>query len=223
MGDMDDVLSPAPQLYGIKGRAAEIARCANSQAIGAEHLFLAMIHDDESRLAQVLERLAGLDRIEVAVRERLNRPDYSPPEREFRNGFPVARWTGTMAATIRGDSYIGVDHVLLEIIRDRETIPARVLDGLGCRDQVEAAVTAAMNAPLGTPADAVFLPEGQQLDGALRLAIIESLPEGTTFAFNWYEGRPWVVLHGPGDTRAVLNTALARLGRQTLSPDGAQG
>ena len=41
----DGTLSPNPHYYEIKGRAAEIARALGSPVGGAEHLFLAMLHD----------------------------------------------------------------------------------------------------------------------------------------------------------------------------------
>jgi hypothetical protein len=62
-----------------------------------------------------------------------------------------------------------------------------------------------MNAPSGPPDDAVFLPEGQEMDGPLTQAIIGE--------------RTWMSVIGPDGmigsaaTREVLNTALANLGR----------
>ena len=88
---------------------------------------------------------------------------------------------------------------------------------------VEAAVLEAKNASAGgPPEDAVFLPEGQELDGPLKRAIIDALPEDTTFGFNSRDGRTWMLVIGLGGsrdpevTRAVLNTALASLGRPPL-------
>jgi hypothetical protein len=80
-------------------------------------------------------------------------------------------------------------------------------------------IVAAANAPIEPHEDAVLLPEGQQLDGPLSLAIIDALPEGTTFGFNGRDGRTWIHVFGPGASlgpevcREVLNTALASLGR----------
>ena len=57
------------------------------------------------------------------------------------------------------------------------------------------------------------------MDGPLRRAIIDVLPEATTFGFNSDE-RTWIQVVGPGDssdprvTHQVLNTALASLGRR---------
>ena len=65
----------------------------------------------------------------------------------------------------------------------------------------------------------MFLPEGQEMDGPLRRAIIDALPEGTTFGFNHGEDeRTWMHVIGPDGalgpevTRQVLNTALVSLG-----------
>lgn len=87
----------------------------------------------------------------------------------------------------------------------------------------EAAVLEAKNAPAGgPPEDAVFLPEDQEMDGPLRRAVADALPDGTTFSFSGDEvDRTWVRVIGRGDssdpavTREVLNTALASLGRPT--------
>jgi hypothetical protein len=128
------------------------------------------------------------------------------------------------AAFAMGDSYIGVEHAFLAMIRTPESVPARALAGLADLADLEAAVLAAKNAPPGGPPDdAVFLPEGQELDGPLRRAIADALPDGTTFAFNGdTRERTWMHVIGPGDsggpgrTREVLNTALASLNRPTL-------
>jgi hypothetical protein len=80
----------------------------------------------------------------------------------------------------------------------------------------------AVNAPVVPAEDAVFLPEGQQLDSPLSRAIIDALPEGSTFGFNGADGRTWIQVFGPGGSlgpevsREVLNTALASLGRPGL-------
>jgi hypothetical protein len=89
---------------------------------------------------------------------------------------------------------------------------------------LEAAVLEAKNSPpAGPPENAVFLPEGQELDGPLRRALADALPDGTTFGFSSDANeRTWVHVIGPTDgrglglTREVLNTALASLNRPTL-------
>ena len=218
----DGVLSPTPHYYQLLGRAAEIARALGSPAGGAEHLFLGMLHDGGWPVS-VISPLADLSQAEAAVLGIVNSPGYSPPPAPrfpVRNGY-VQPWGAAIAAEM-GDAYIGVEHALLAMIRARDTVPARALAGLADLDAVEAAVVAAKNAPGGPPSDAVYLPEGQGLDGPLHQAIIDALPEATTFGFNVdADQRVWMLVFGPGGrdpalTRQVLNTALTSLGRSPL-------
>jgi hypothetical protein len=219
----DGALSPNPHYYEIMGRAAEIARALGSPAGGAEHLFLGMLHDGGWPVS-VVSYLVDSGQAEAAVLGILGGPGYSPPSppRFFpRNGY-VEPW-GVRTAAEMGDSHVGVEHALLAMIRNRETVPARALAGLVDLDAIEAAVLEAMNAPTGgLPEGALFLPEGQELDSPLSTAIIEALPEDTTFGFNSVDGRTWVHVFGADGgvgadvTREVLNTALSSLGRPTL-------
>jgi hypothetical protein len=135
----------------------------------------------------------------------------------------VEPWWGVEVAVEMGDSYLGVEHAFLAMIR-RETVPARALARLADLGALDAAVVEAKNAPAGEPPeDAVFLPEGQQLDSPLSRAIIDALPEGTTFGFNsGGDGRTWMHVFGPGGSlgrevsREVLNAALVSLDRPGL-------
>ena len=219
----DGALSPTPHYYEIMGRAAEIARALGSPVGGAEHLFLGMLHDGGWPVTAI-SGLVDFARAETAVRGILDSPDYSPPPApQFPASIvPVQPSWGVGVAAEMGDSYLGVDHALLAMIRNRETVPARALAGLADLDALDAAVVEAMNAPVGPAEGAVFLPEGQQLDSPLSSAISDALPEGTTFGFNGADGRTWIHVFGPGGSlgpevsREVLNTALASLGRPAL-------
>jgi hypothetical protein len=62
-------------------------------------------------------------------------------------------------------------------------------------------------------AEVVWLPEGQVVDSALRRAMVSLLPSGASMGYNNVNGRGFVEVSKPGNTRAVLNTALAQLGR----------
>jgi hypothetical protein len=218
-------LTPTPHYYQIQGRAAEIARGLGSRIGGAEHLFLGMLHDGGWPVS-VLSDQVDLDRAETAVLAIIDGPDYSPPSSHGLR-FPVpdghVQLRGAKVAIEMGDSYLGLEHALLAIIRERESVPGRALAGLADPDALEAAVLAAKNAPVGPPDDAVFLPEGQQMDGPLRGAIIRVLPEGSTFGFNFEaDGRAWMHVFGPDDSidpavsRDVLNRALTSLDRPTI-------
>jgi Clp amino terminal domain, pathogenicity island component len=198
----DGVLSPTPHYYEIQGRAAEIARALGSPVGGAEHLFLGMLHDGRWPV-DVISQLLDLGRAEAAVLGILNSPGYSPPPPprfRIRDGY-VRVW-GAEVAFEMGDSYIGVEHAFLAMIRTRDSVPARALADLADLDALEAAVLEAMNAPAaGPPEDAVFLPEGQEMDGPLRRAIVDALPEGTTFGFSSdADERTWMQVIGPGDS-----------------------
>ena len=82
----------------------------------------------------------------------------------------------------------------------------------------------AASAPVRPHEDAAFLPEGQQLDGALLAAISDAAPEGATFGFNGRAetAETWIDVFGPSGSlgrevsREALNIALARLGRPGL-------
>lgn len=218
------MLSPTPHYYEILGRAAEIARALGSPVGGAEHLFLGMLHDGGWPVSAI-SGLVDLARAEGAVRDILDSPGYSsPPPPRFLVPGGYMQWSwGAEVAVEMGDSYLGVEHALLAMIRSRETVPARALAGLADLDMLDTAVVEAKNAPTGEPSeDAVFLPEGQQLDSPLSRAIVDALPEGATFGFNGADGRTWIHVCGPGGSlglevsREVLNTALVSLGRPGL-------
>lgn len=110
-----------------------------------------------------------------------------------------------------------MEHALLEMIRYRDSVPARALTALQVdMDAVEAAVLTARNSPrCEPPDDAAFLPQGESIDAPLRRAIVRALPEGTRFGYSQPSDglRAWIQLIGPGDAREVLNTARAALGR----------
>jgi len=199
--------------YKIQGRAAEIALATGGDIAGAEHLFIGMLHEG-SWPVSVAAGLIDPRRAEDAILSLMREPDYSPPAREPGPHHPAdAEFWGARTAQEMGDSHIGVEHAFLEIIRDRGTVPARALAGLASLDDVEAAVLSVKNAPRSAPATAAFLPEGQELDEDLRVAIFRHLPEGATFGFNWLDGRPWINVTAPGDSREVLTAALESLGR----------
>jgi hypothetical protein len=219
-------VSPTPHHYQIMGRAAEIARAMGSPVGGAEHLFLGMLHDGGWPV-RAISHLVDLGQAEGEVLGILNSPGYSPPPppRFFvPDGF-VQPWGGRVAIEL-GDSYVGVEHALLAMIRARDTVPARALASLADLDALDSVVLEAKNAASSGPgADAVFLPDGQQMDGELTAAIFEALPAGTTFGFNRDSQRTWMSVIGPGGrvdpglTRQVLNTALASLGGSSAGPE----
>ena len=75
--------------------------------------------------------LVDLARAEAAVLSILDSPGYSPPPPPrfpARTGYVEPSW-GARAAVEMGDSYLGVEHAFLAMIRNRETVPrAHVFD-----------------------------------------------------------------------------------------------
>jgi hypothetical protein len=153
--------------------------------------------------------MIDLDQLEDAVVAAMNTAGHAPSAGPSLQGGRTAR--------DMGDSYIGVEHAFLAIIRDRASLPSLALAGLADLDEVEAAVLAAKNAPPRAPDDAVFLPDGQELDARLSAAIVERLPPGASYGFNTLDGRIWVRIcdiSDPGEGRDLINAALASLDRR---------
>jgi hypothetical protein len=65
-------------------------------------------------------------------------------------------------------------------------------------------------------AEEIWLPEGQLVDAALRRAMVALLPAGVSMGFNNIGGQGVVEVSRPGDTRVILNAALASLGRPAV-------
>lgn len=168
---------------------------------------------------KVLSQSVDLGEAESAVLAILNDPGYALPPGPGR---PVpmiqkAIW-GVQAAARIGDTVISVDHAFLDMIRQSDTVPVQALVSLGLDlDAVDVAVTEAMSAPAPVPDDAVFLPDGLEFDDLLHRAIRDALPRGAGLSVSSRGDRPWLKVTGPCDTADILNTALAALGRPTLS------
>jgi hypothetical protein len=215
-------LSPTAQYSAIQGRAAEIARAMGSPAVGPEHLFLGILHGGGPPVSAIAV-LVDPGQAEEAVLSLLSAPGYSPPAPPVRAG--LAPLWGVKTAADLGDSHFGASHALLAMIRERDTVPARALAGLTDLDALEALILETRSgAADGPPAAAVFLPEDQELDDELTRSIADALPADSTFGFNTdAAGRVWICVIGPGNqadtaiARTVVNTALASLGRPSLS------
>ena len=199
------MLSPTPRFHEVRGRAAEIARGTGAGGVAAEHFFLAMLHDGGWPVSVLTGAgIIDADQVENAILAAMSAPGYVPSAGSL---LPGGRTAGRL-----GDSYIGVEHAFLEIIADRDGLPARALAGLAGLDEVEAAVLAAKNAPPRAPENAAFLPDGQELDRDLLAALTERVPAGASFGFNSLNGRTWIHVWGDGvdgdASRAVLDAAL---------------
>lgn len=214
----DDALKLTTPYHEVRGRAAEIARARGSWIILAEHFFLGMLHDGGGHSMKVLSQSASPGETEAAVLALLDDPGYALPAAPSRPVpmFQQGMW-GMQAALRMGQKVISTDHAFLDMIRQRDTIPARGLAGLGLDlDSLEAAALEAMTAPTSVPEGAVFLPDGQEFDILLQRALRDSVPRGAGLTMDPNADRPWLELNGPYDTAEFLNAALAALGRPPL-------
>lgn len=168
---------------------------------------------------KVLSQSVDLGEAESAVLAIIYAPGYSLPPAP---GHPVPMiqrgiW-GVQAATHMGHTNISADHAFLDVIRQRDTVPALALTRLGLDlDAIGTAIADAMTTPAPIPQGAVFLPDGQEFDAPLHKAIRDTLPPGTGISLSSRGEQPWLKVNGPYDTAEILNSALMAIGRPTLS------
>ncbi len=135
------VLLPMAKAERFTGRAKEImsladkeARRLNHEYIGTEHILLAIARDDSSLGAVILKNL-GLE-IEV-LRAEVEKLVKSGPSVVTKKRLPqtpraikVLKYAEEEAKELEHD-YVGAEHILLGLAREREGIAAQVLTNLG--------------------------------------------------------------------------------------------
>jgi ATP-dependent Clp protease ATP-binding subunit ClpA len=107
-------------------------------------------------------------------------------------------------------SYVGVEHLLLAMVRDRNAVPAQVLAGITNLDQVEARLREVMASEgyAGEPAAHAEWLLACELP-ALLPALARCVPAGVKYGVNVVGDRAWVIVDKPGDTRATVAAARA--------------
>jgi ATP-dependent Clp protease ATP-binding subunit ClpA len=114
--------------------AQEQARRMGAASVGTEHLLLGMILDDEGVAAQVLVRM-GLsiakirDEVERESAARRNAPSSGEPN--LSPGAKRALELAADEARRMKHNYIGTEHMLLALIREKDRLAAEVLRNLG--------------------------------------------------------------------------------------------
>jgi hypothetical protein len=113
--------------------APEAARSLGHNFVGTEHLLLGLFSEPQGLAALALAE-AGVDRaaVETKVTEIVPRT----PEPRLENPLYTPRASlalqGALGEALRlGHNYIGTEHILLGVIRDRDTLAARILAELG--------------------------------------------------------------------------------------------
>ncbi|MEV0903210.1 Clp protease N-terminal domain-containing protein, partial [Actinoplanes sp. NPDC049802] len=113
--------------------AQEEARMLNHNYIGTEHLLLGLVHQGEGVAAVALERLGvSLAAVRQQVEEVIGQGD-EPPSGHIPFT-PRAKKVLEMSlreALQLGHNYIGTEHILLGLIRERDGVAAQVLARMG--------------------------------------------------------------------------------------------
>jgi ATP-dependent Clp protease ATP-binding subunit ClpC len=113
--------------------AQEEARLLNHSSIGTEHLLLGIVHEGQGVAARTLE---SLDVTLAAVRHAT--------EREVKPGTSATVGMATFTPRAKdalekalreslqlGHNYIGTEHILLGLLREADSVAAKILIGLG--------------------------------------------------------------------------------------------
>jgi Clp amino terminal domain, pathogenicity island component len=129
-------------------QAREEARTAGNAAIGTEHVVLAMTTEPESLAAKAIEAQGvSLDTVRGAAADALGPArDTVPGHVPFTSHAKKMRDLALREALRLGHNYVGTEHMLLALLRDRKSPGAKILTGLGIsRDAAESWIVAAID------------------------------------------------------------------------------
>jgi ATP-dependent Clp protease ATP-binding subunit ClpC len=131
---MRTVLVTAPARMAVRLGRQE-ARAMGADVVGSEHLLLGVMRSGDQHATQVLLDMGvSLDDARVAAQPTLV-DGQSPEAAVGRDG--ISRYARSVleqslrVALARGEGYIGVEHLLLALLRDDEGGAARTLSELG--------------------------------------------------------------------------------------------
>jgi Clp amino terminal domain, pathogenicity island component len=132
--------------------AQEEARGLNHNFIGTEHLLLGLIHEGEGVAPMVLESLGvSLEAVRARVVEVAGRGEGSPVEQiPFTPRAKKVLELSLREALALSHNYIGTEHILLGLIREREGIAGQVLTEFGAdHDEVREQVVRLLSGQAG--------------------------------------------------------------------------
>ena len=113
--------------------AQEEARLLNHNYIGTEHLLLGLLHEGEGVAAKALEGLGiSLEAVRAQVRETVGQGLRGPTGHiPFTPRAKKVLELSLREALELGHNYMGTEHILLGLIRQRDGVAAQVLAGFG--------------------------------------------------------------------------------------------
>ncbi|MFJ1457263.1 Clp protease N-terminal domain-containing protein [Nocardia wallacei] len=141
MTQPDATLTLTPRTNWVFGYAQAVARERGHDYIGPEHLQLAILDNPDAVPVHVLGRLGGEAReIAETLRTAMRSDAYEPAASRNR----IVGAAGDLARRF-GHDYIGVEHLQLALLRNRDCLAIRELAGAGVSlDEFEEALTEAM-------------------------------------------------------------------------------
>ena len=114
-----------------------------------------------------------------------------------------------------GHSYLGVEHLFLAIVQDRDAVPTQALARITDLDQVEANLRDEMASPGyagAPPANAVWFPVSELHD--LLRVIPRCMAPGVRYGFNIKGDQAYIHVHEPGDAAAAVAAARTLIERE---------
>jgi ATP-dependent Clp protease ATP-binding subunit ClpC len=123
-------------LRGALIKAREDARRRNHEHVGTEHLLLGLLAEEDTLVVDVLEKLdvRPID-LQVAVEHMITdgRPSgrMQTPDLPYTPRARVALDQAISAAHEFGDGYVGTQHLLLGLIREKQGVAARAMTTVG--------------------------------------------------------------------------------------------
>lgn len=208
--------------------AAEEARRLGWGSIDTGHLFLGLIREGNGLAAVSLSNLdLDLDRLREETDRLLGRGEAAAATRPERLEFTpraiqVLTEEAERISKQLGHNYVGTEHILLALLRDREGVPARALISSGSTpEQVEGLIRATVAPGKAPPAAGPELPYTERL---LRLVLPLAAEEAQLLGDNhigtehlllaicrYGQGRAAEVLSGKGITLDWLRAELKRM------------
>ena len=122
-----------PRARGAVDAATKAARALAHNFVGTEHLLLGLFAEPQGLAALALAE-AGVDRAAVEAKALEAVPRGSEPLLDTPLYVPQASLAlqGALGEALRlGHNYIGTEHILLGLVRDRDTLAAQILSDLG--------------------------------------------------------------------------------------------
>ncbi len=141
---VDSVLVTAPARMAVR-LARQEARAMGSEVVGSEHLLLGILRSGDQRAARILTDMGvSIDDARVAAQPTLvdGRGHGEPIGKDGISGYARSVLEQSLREALsRGEAHIGVEHLLLALLREDVGGAARTLAELGVdADQVRARI-----------------------------------------------------------------------------------